>query len=281
MARVGQPLVGAAPGADWSYDADRYAAVTALRRREQAAMAAFGADGRCLMRTLQEELDDPEPRDCGRCAVCAGAALRRPARPGAGARGGAAPALASRSCWRSRRWRPAPTARCASCPTTCAPRRGGRWRGSATAAGTRSCRRAGAPGASTTSSSTPPPRRCAAGARPSPGWPRSRRSRSGPLVPDFARAARRRARRAVRAGAGARRRRRRRSARWRTPPSRSPTCAAQFAVTRRAAGRPVPAGRRRALQRLDARDARRAAAPPRRARGLPAGAEHGVLTRPR
>ena len=37
-------------------------------------MAAFGADGRCLMRALQEELDDPEPRDCGRCAVCAGRA---------------------------------------------------------------------------------------------------------------------------------------------------------------------------------------------------------------
>src|SRR5829696_3283461 len=60
------------PGADWSYDGDRYAAVTTLRRREQEAMAAFGADGRCLMRALQEELDDPEPGDCGRCAVCAG-----------------------------------------------------------------------------------------------------------------------------------------------------------------------------------------------------------------
>jgi ATP-dependent DNA helicase RecQ len=35
-------------------------------------MAAFGADGRCLMRALQEELDDPEPADCGRCSVCAG-----------------------------------------------------------------------------------------------------------------------------------------------------------------------------------------------------------------
>ena len=33
-------------------------------------MARFGADGRCLMRALQEELDDPEPADCGRCAVC-------------------------------------------------------------------------------------------------------------------------------------------------------------------------------------------------------------------
>ena len=59
------------PG-DWFYDAERYATVTELRRREQATMAAFGADGRCLMRALQEELDDPDPRDCGRCSVCAG-----------------------------------------------------------------------------------------------------------------------------------------------------------------------------------------------------------------
>ena len=56
--------------AAWHYDADRYARVTELRRREQRAMAAFGADGRCLMRALQEELDDPDPADCGRCAVC-------------------------------------------------------------------------------------------------------------------------------------------------------------------------------------------------------------------
>jgi ATP-dependent DNA helicase RecQ len=57
-------------GSDWHYDGERYAKVTALRRHEQQAMAQFGADGRCLMRTLQEELDDPEPRDCGVCAVC-------------------------------------------------------------------------------------------------------------------------------------------------------------------------------------------------------------------
>jgi ATP-dependent DNA helicase RecQ len=54
----------------WSYDAERYARVTALRRAEQRAMEQFGADGRCLMRTLQEELDDPDPSDCGRCSVC-------------------------------------------------------------------------------------------------------------------------------------------------------------------------------------------------------------------
>jgi ATP-dependent DNA helicase RecQ len=35
-------------------------------------MAAFGADGRCLMRALREELDDPAAKDCGRCSVCSG-----------------------------------------------------------------------------------------------------------------------------------------------------------------------------------------------------------------
>ncbi len=70
-----------APGARWSYDSERYAQVTALRRAEQAAMAAFGSDGRCLMRALQEELDDPEPRDCGRCSVCDGRRYGTPPDP--------------------------------------------------------------------------------------------------------------------------------------------------------------------------------------------------------
>ena len=55
---------------DWTYDGERYEQVTALRRHEQEAMAAFGADGRCLMRALEEELDDPAPADCGRCSIC-------------------------------------------------------------------------------------------------------------------------------------------------------------------------------------------------------------------
>jgi ATP-dependent DNA helicase RecQ len=58
------------PGADWSYDGERYAQVTAVRRAEQAAMAAFGTGQRCLMRALQEELDDPQARDCARCSAC-------------------------------------------------------------------------------------------------------------------------------------------------------------------------------------------------------------------
>ena len=68
-------------GADWSYDAERYAQVTALRRAEQRAMATFGADGRCLMRVLQEELDDPDASDCGRCSVCTQPRFGRPPDP--------------------------------------------------------------------------------------------------------------------------------------------------------------------------------------------------------
>ena len=69
------------PGARWSYDAERYAQVTALRRAEQQAMATFGSNGRCLMRALQEELDDPAPVDCGRCSVCAEARYAGPLDP--------------------------------------------------------------------------------------------------------------------------------------------------------------------------------------------------------
>lgn len=68
-------------GASWSYDAERYAQVTALRRAEQQAMATFGSDGRCLMRALQEELDDPAASDCGRCSVCAEARYAGPLDP--------------------------------------------------------------------------------------------------------------------------------------------------------------------------------------------------------
>jgi ATP-dependent DNA helicase RecQ len=69
------------PDSGWQYDGERYARVTELRRAEQRAMASFGADGRCLMRTLQEQLDDPAPVDCGRCAVCTAARFAAPLDP--------------------------------------------------------------------------------------------------------------------------------------------------------------------------------------------------------
>ena len=72
----------AVSGSDWRYDSTRYEQVTALRRREQEAMAAYGVDGRCLMRVLQEELDDPDPRDCGRCSICTAPRFATPPDPG-------------------------------------------------------------------------------------------------------------------------------------------------------------------------------------------------------
>jgi ATP-dependent DNA helicase RecQ len=69
------------PDSSWDYDGERYAQVTALRRAEQEAMAAFGADGRCLMRALQEELDDPDAGDCGRCSVCTAPRFAAPPDP--------------------------------------------------------------------------------------------------------------------------------------------------------------------------------------------------------
>jgi len=58
-------------GEPWIYDERRYQQVTQLRRAEQDAMERYGdADGACLMRTLQGELDDPRAEDCGRCAAC-------------------------------------------------------------------------------------------------------------------------------------------------------------------------------------------------------------------
>jgi ATP-dependent DNA helicase RecQ len=75
----------AVPDPDWTYDGERYAHVTALRRAEQEAMARFGADGRCLMRALQEELDDgwvgSGSHDCGRCAVCTAPRFGEPPDP--------------------------------------------------------------------------------------------------------------------------------------------------------------------------------------------------------
>src|SRR4051794_30701038 len=69
------------PDRDWTYDGERYAQVTELRRAEQRAMAAFGADGRCLMRALQEELDGTDIGDCGRCSVCTAPRFAQPPDP--------------------------------------------------------------------------------------------------------------------------------------------------------------------------------------------------------
>lgn len=61
-----------ATGEPWAYDADRYRRVAEARQREQGLMLEFIAGKGCRMAFLQRTLDDPEPRDCGRCDACAG-----------------------------------------------------------------------------------------------------------------------------------------------------------------------------------------------------------------
>ncbi len=69
-----------ATGQAWSYDADRYARVSADRASEQQAMRDYAATEHCRMLFLRRQLDDPEVLDgtalpCGRCDRCTGRAL--------------------------------------------------------------------------------------------------------------------------------------------------------------------------------------------------------------
>ncbi len=59
-------------GQPWVFDEARWQALAQVREREAGLMRAFAAGRGCLMRFLQEALDDPEPSDCGRCSVCTG-----------------------------------------------------------------------------------------------------------------------------------------------------------------------------------------------------------------
>ena len=265
------------PGSDWAYDAERYEHITALRRREQATMASFGADGRCLMRALQEELDDPDPQDCGRCSVCTRPALRRPAGPGLVREAidhlrSQPLKLETQEDGARRRGPdaqdPAPSS---------SSRRAARWRGWATAAGRRSCRPGLREGRFADELLDAVDR---ARARVEPagalhhggavGAPPGRRR--GPRA-----APGRHARHPVRRAAASAPASARRSARWPTPRCRRPTCAARSAST----GDPPPEGGLllddTAPERLDAGDDRRPAAAARRRRGLPARARDGVL----
>ncbi len=61
-----------ATGADWTYDAERYARVTEAREREQGLMVDYERTDECRMAFLQRCLDDDSAQDCGRCDRCAG-----------------------------------------------------------------------------------------------------------------------------------------------------------------------------------------------------------------
>jgi ATP-dependent DNA helicase RecQ len=61
-----------ATGEPWHHDAEHYAGVVAVRRREADIMRSYVRGERCLMELLQESLDDPAAAPCGRCSVCRG-----------------------------------------------------------------------------------------------------------------------------------------------------------------------------------------------------------------
>ena len=85
-----QPLA-ASPHADWTYDGERYAQVTALRRTEQRAMARL-RNGRPLPDAhAAAGARRPRAEDCGRCSTCTGPRYADPLDPFAGRAGAALP----------------------------------------------------------------------------------------------------------------------------------------------------------------------------------------------
>jgi ATP-dependent DNA helicase RecQ len=61
-------------GEPWTYDAERYAKVAAVRADEQQAMRDYIALNGCRMEFLRRQLDDPDAAPCGRCDNCTGVA---------------------------------------------------------------------------------------------------------------------------------------------------------------------------------------------------------------
>jgi len=59
----------------WAYDEIRVERVTAVRRREQAAMSEYVSNAGCRMEFLRRQLDDLGAGPCGRCDHCRGWSL--------------------------------------------------------------------------------------------------------------------------------------------------------------------------------------------------------------
>ncbi|WP_453985401.1 RecQ family ATP-dependent DNA helicase [Brevibacterium casei] len=59
-------------GRRWTYDRERYEKVAEVRAAEAQAMLDYESTGACRMEFLIRQLDDPDPRPCGRCDNCVG-----------------------------------------------------------------------------------------------------------------------------------------------------------------------------------------------------------------
>jgi ATP-dependent DNA helicase RecQ len=62
----------AATGQPWHFDGQKWNALRAVRAAEAGLMRGYAHGDGCLMQFLQQALDDPNPRPCGRCSVCTG-----------------------------------------------------------------------------------------------------------------------------------------------------------------------------------------------------------------
>ncbi len=61
-----------ATGKPWYFDAAKWDALRRVRAAEADLMRAYAHGKGCLMQFLQQALDDPDQRPCGRCSVCTG-----------------------------------------------------------------------------------------------------------------------------------------------------------------------------------------------------------------
>ncbi|WP_375426673.1 RecQ family ATP-dependent DNA helicase [uncultured Friedmanniella sp.] len=61
-----------ATGSPWYFDEAKWAALRRVRAAEADLMRSYAHGEGCLMRFLQQALDDPDPQPCGRCSVCTG-----------------------------------------------------------------------------------------------------------------------------------------------------------------------------------------------------------------
>jgi ATP-dependent DNA helicase RecQ len=64
-----------ATGADWVFDADKYATLREVRATEEALMRSYARGEACLEGFLRQALDDATDGVCGRCSVCTGTSV--------------------------------------------------------------------------------------------------------------------------------------------------------------------------------------------------------------
>ena len=70
-----------ATGKPWYFDSAKWDALRQVRKAEADLMRAYAHGKGCLMQFLQQALDDPDQRPCGRCSVCTGELPLPGARP--------------------------------------------------------------------------------------------------------------------------------------------------------------------------------------------------------